>query len=214
MKSKKLTDFDKRQMVKDDYNAIAEIYSQYEKIENYMSILDKFISSLSGNEVIDIGCGNGVITKYFSEKGLNVKGLDFSENLLQIAKINYPGIEFINCDLYEWKSDEKFDGIFSKDMLFHIPQNELVKVLKILMSNLKENGILFVVMDIPKVAGEQILVESLDERFKLYYHYMMPDEFEKYLLDAGFKIQKKLLLNSLEEYVYADGVMIFEARKN
>lgn len=47
---------------------------------------------------MDLGCGNGALTKALQEKGYAVKGLDASAELLDIARKNYPTIDFMQGD--------------------------------------------------------------------------------------------------------------------
>ena len=157
-----LTNLEKRNIVKEDYDNISIEYSKISNIENYVCYLDEFISSLNGTEILDIGCGSGETAKYFTKNKLDVTGLDFSQNLIAIAKKNFSNINFICEDVCQWDSKEKFDGIFSKDMLFHLPDEDLINVLKKVNGLLKTNGIFYVIMDIPKVSGEQILTESFN----------------------------------------------------
>ncbi|MBU1974807.1 MAG: methyltransferase domain-containing protein, partial [Nanoarchaeota archaeon] len=48
--------------------------------------LEKFIGLLKGKKVLDAGCGAGRDSKYLSEKGLDVIGIDLSKNMIKAAK--------------------------------------------------------------------------------------------------------------------------------
>ena len=58
---------------------------------------DRFFStvSLDGTRLLDFGCGNGFYSRRFAELGAEVIGLDTSPELLDIARRNHPGIEFV-----------------------------------------------------------------------------------------------------------------------
>ena len=210
-----MKDTEKRKLVKNDYNAIAQTYSDtYCNINPYLSYIDVFVSRLEGKKVFEVGCGDGQLLNYISEKGLDVLGLDFSKNLLVIAKKNYPNLKFINKDICNYKTKEKFDGIISKDVLFHIPDKDLIDVLVKIKNMLAINGKFCVIMDIPKEEGEQVFVEELDERYKIYYNYMAPEKVEKLLIDCGFIIDKKIISdNNDEASSYAFGLMVFQCSR-
>ena len=202
----------KRKLVKNDYNAIAQIYSDtYCNINPYLEYVDDFVSKLKGKKVFEVGCGNGQLLNYLSSKGLEVLGLDFSKELLSIAKKNYPNLKLVNKDICNYKTKEKFDGIISKDVLFHIPDKDLIGVLNNIKNMLTNDGKFCVIMDIPKEEGEQIFVEELNEKYKIYYNYMAPEKVEKILKDCGFIIDKKVILNNNNEASsYAFGLMVFQ----
>ena len=87
MEEIKLTNKEKRDLVKNDYNAIAEVFTDfYSDMEYCKEFINEFIKDLGGKDILEVGCGAGQITNYFYEKGFNVIGLDFSSELLRIAK--------------------------------------------------------------------------------------------------------------------------------
>lgn len=47
-----------------------------------------------GSYVVDLGCGNGALTKKLFERGYNVEGVDDSADMIAQAKVDYPGIKF------------------------------------------------------------------------------------------------------------------------
>ena len=203
----------KRRIVKDDYNAIANIYAEsYSEIDYCKKYIDEFIGGLAGKKVLDIGCGAGQITDYLTRKGFNVVGIDFSQKLLEIAKTNFPNSRFSLADICEYEQKEKVDGIITKDMLFHLPDEDLIQVLQRFRRLLKSDGSLCIIMDIPKQAGEQIFVEELDENYQIYYNYLTPEKLTKMLEDTGFGVESVQLIKENDgASSYASGLMVFQA---
>lgn len=78
---------------------------------------DKVIkNSLRGKKVLDLGCGDGFETIRYKEifGAKEVVGLDASEEILKIAKKNYPALEF-KLGLFESTGlNDSFDVILSK----------------------------------------------------------------------------------------------------
>lgn len=205
----------KRQIVKDDYNAIAEIYADcYGKIDYCKTYIDNFVSMLSGKRILDIGCGAGQITDYLAQKGFDVIGIDFSQGLLKIARQNFPNLRFVCVDICNYEQKEKFDGIIAKDMLFHLPDENLIQVLKKIRELLEENGIFCVIMDMPKVSGEQVFVEELNDKYQIYYNYLTPDKLKNLMVQTDFKINSiNIVKNNDNASSYATGLMVFLACK-
>lgn len=204
----------KREIVKEDYDAIAEIYSKsYGDISNYKCFLDNFLNKLNGKTILDVGCGAGQIAGYLFTKGYEVTGVDFSKKLLQIAAKNYPNVTFIETDICEYQPEQKYDGIITKDMLFHIPDEDLKKVFSKFKKILRTNGVISIIMDMPKKEGEHIFVEELDERYKIYYNYLLPIKIKHLLEQSGFEIEEMQVFEENENASsYASGLMVFSAK--
>ena len=64
---------------------------------------------------LDLCCGTGSLCNFLMENGIESKGVDLSEEMLEIALKNYPDIEFVHCNIIDYKDHEKYDFITSTD---------------------------------------------------------------------------------------------------
>jgi len=92
--------------------------------------------------ILDLGCGPGRDLKAFVELGHAPIGLEGSAGFGAMARAE--GFEvweqnFLALDL----PDNRFDGIFANASLFHVPSQELSRVLLELHATLKPRGVLF-----------------------------------------------------------------------
>ena len=71
-----------------------------------------------GMKVLDIGCGTGQLTAKIKESGAEVIGIDMSEQMLETARKEYPGIPFIKKDACALETEEEYDAVFS-NAVFH-----------------------------------------------------------------------------------------------
>ena len=93
--------------------------------------------------ILDFGCGPGRDLKQFLDRGHVAIGLDGTANFAEMARA-HSGCEvwhqdFLKLDL----PDARFDGVFANACLFHIPTQELPRVLLQLQASLKPEGVLF-----------------------------------------------------------------------
>lgn len=204
---------EKRQIVKNDYDAIAESFSKnYDNIEYCKEYVQEFVKNLNGKSVLDVGCGAGDFTNYLHKLGIQAKGIDFSNKMLSIARKKYPDIEFENADICEYKTTNLYDGIFTKDMLFHLADEDIVKTLRKFKKMLKPDGRICIILEMPQKAGEQILVEELDQNYKIYYNYLTPQKLKNLLEQENITINDiKIVEENAYAFYYATGLMVFQA---
>jgi SAM-dependent methyltransferase len=93
--------------------------------------------------ILDFGCGPGRDLKVFTALGHRAVGLDGAERFVAMAR-DETGCavwqqDFLHLDL----PDAHFDGVFANAALFHVPSQDLPRVLRQLHSTLKAGGVLF-----------------------------------------------------------------------
>lgn len=76
-----------------------------------------------GMKILDLGCGNGVLTKKLWDMGAEAVGIDSSGAMLEIAERDYPEIKFYKKDASNFTMEEKFDAVFS-NAVFHWIDNQ------------------------------------------------------------------------------------------
>jgi len=110
--------------------------------QNYRAFLD----SIEGGppySILDLGCGPGRDLSHFRSLGHEAVGLDGSQQFVTMARA-HSGCEVLHQDLLSMELPEKrFDGIFANASLFHVPGQELPRVLLELLKTLKPRGVLF-----------------------------------------------------------------------
>ena len=104
-------------------------------------------------ELLDFGCGPGRDLRTFTALGHHAIGLEGSPQLAAMAR-THSGCEvleqsFLALDL----PSSRFDGVFANAALFHVPSQELPRVLKELHAALKPGGVLF--SSNPRGLGEE-----------------------------------------------------------
>ena len=91
-----------------------------------------------GMKILDLGCGNGALTKKMADIGADVIGMDASKDMLEVAKSNYPELTFIHDDAVGFTLNEPVDAVFS-NAVFHWIDNQ-DELLESISNALKMNG--------------------------------------------------------------------------
>lgn len=76
------------------------------------------ITKAPGSIAIDLGCGNGTLTRKLADKGYAVIGIDVSNDMIALAKQSYPDLAFSVADALSFEAAPKADLIFS-NAVFH-----------------------------------------------------------------------------------------------
>jgi SAM-dependent methyltransferase len=128
------------------YDRMAEAYwdgtRDHDVSQNYASLLDA-IENDPPYSILDLGCGPGRDLRHFRSLGHNAVGLDGSKEFVAMAR-SYSGCEVLHQDFLAMVLPQsRFDGVFANASLFHVPSQELPRILLELRETLRPGGILF-----------------------------------------------------------------------
>jgi ubiquinone/menaquinone biosynthesis C-methylase UbiE len=109
----------------DGYDISVSAVSENEIREFALGLISKLRVG-SGDSVFEIGCGAGAMLKIFSDMGLRVSGLDYTADLIEIARAAIPEGNFsvgeaVSMDVPE---SEKFDACFSHSVFHYFPDQD------------------------------------------------------------------------------------------
>jgi len=103
----------------------------------------RHISGLPPYTLLDFGCGPGRDLKALADLGHHAIGLDGSASFARMAR-RHSGCEVLEQDFLALELPQaRYDGIFANASLFHVPTQELPRVLGELHAALKPGGVLF-----------------------------------------------------------------------
>jgi len=103
----------------------------------------RHIHSPAPLRILDLGCGPGRDLVAFRSMGHAPVGLDGSARFCAMAR-EISGCEVLHQDLLALELPAaSFDGVFANASLFHVPAQELPRVLGCLRDALVEDGVLF-----------------------------------------------------------------------
>jgi SAM-dependent methyltransferase len=127
------------------YNARAESFWDGTRGHDVSQNIEALLKSIDHPQpftILDFGCGPGRDLKAFAALGHRPIGLDGSARFVEMARAHSGCAvwhqDFLKLDL----PAERFDGIFANASLFHVPGQELPRVLSQLHRALKPRGVL------------------------------------------------------------------------
>ena len=128
------------------YNQHADSFWEGTRDHDVSQNRDAMLEYLEGPKpycILDFGCGPGRDLKMFKALGHEAIGLEGAQRFVELAR-EYSGCEVWHQDFLRLELPaEFFHGIFANASLFHVPSQELIRVLKELHGSLKSNGVLF-----------------------------------------------------------------------
>ncbi|MEK3646118.1 class I SAM-dependent methyltransferase [Aeribacillus sp. FSL M8-0235] len=124
-------------MKKDSWNA-ALYDAKHSFVSKFGEHLLDLLEPKKGERILDLGCGTGDLAWKLYELGVDVVGIDKSENMINQAKAKYPGLTFEVKDVLNLGYRNEFDAVFSNAVLHWIkpPKQALINIYQAL----KENG--------------------------------------------------------------------------
>ena len=150
-------------------------------------------TTLAGKQVLDIGCGGGLLAEVLSDLGAIVTAIDASEKTINVAKAHAKkvgsNVNYIKASLEEFskiKPKAKFDVITCLQMLEHVP--DPLQILKKCSDLLNQDGDLFLstINRNPRsylfaIIGAEYLLNLLPKGTHDYSKFIKPSELSKWL---------------------------------
>ncbi|AAZ35777.1 methyltransferase domain-containing protein [Pseudomonas savastanoi pv. phaseolicola] len=128
------------------YNSVADEFREGTRDHDVSQNIGALLRHIEGPaplQILDFGCGPGRDLKTFTAMGHVAVGLDGSERFAEMARAE-TGCEVLQQNFLELDLPQgRFDGLFANAVLFHIPRQELPRVLRELYATLKPGGVLF-----------------------------------------------------------------------
>lgn len=167
-----------------------------EEITKHFKLDKKKKLLLNNLEILDIGCGGGLISEPMARLGGNVTGIDAGEKNIKIASLHSKKsnleIDYLNKSPEQLTQKDKFDIILNLEVVEHVEDLDLY--LQSCNSLLKKNGLMFtatinrtLISYIKAIIGAEYILRWLPIGTHDWNKFIKPEELEKKLADKNFK---------------------------
>ncbi len=166
-----------------------------ENIRKHFNIKKDKLDYLKGINILDIGCGGGLISEPMTRLGAEVTGVDASEKNIKVANLHAKNnglkINYIHGSPEKLTSFEKFDVILNLEIVEHVDNVNLY--ISSCNKLLKKNGLMFTATlnrsftsYIKAIIGAEYLLRWLPIGTHDWNKFLKPEELEKILNQEGF----------------------------
>jgi SAM-dependent methyltransferase len=150
--------------------------SDYERAK-YRQTMDRIVALRSGNaSVLEVGCSVGVFTELLAAQFEQVTAIDISQEALALAARRHsrPNIRFVRSDIREVPAASRYDVIVCAEILYHVPEGDVTRVVNKLADLLSDQGILVAVFG---------FTDSSEARYFDNWNDALTERFERLALD-------------------------------
>ena len=155
---------------------------------------EKYLAHINAT-ILDIGCGPGNHSKYLYSlnNGYKITGIDLSDKMIELARVNAPNCNHIVGDIRKLDTNIKYDAVLASFCIVHLSNEELIEFVSKLSMLLNNEGYLYLSFIEGSRSGF-IKPDFFDE--KIYFNFFERESIIKLLTDNQFKI------DNLYEYDY------------
>ena len=171
------------------------------------------LAGLSGKQVLDVGCGGGILTEAMAKQGATVTGIDLAEKALQIAQwhakdqtmpVSYhkssaedwaKGLQTQTQHLTQHQTQQQYDVITCMEMLEHVPDPNAViqacaSMVKpggwVFFSTINRNPLSFLLA----IVGVEYILRILPTGTHQYARFIKPQELLSMANAAGLTLRE------------------------
>ncbi|WP_137920449.1 bifunctional 2-polyprenyl-6-hydroxyphenol methylase/3-demethylubiquinol 3-O-methyltransferase UbiG [Hydrogenophaga sp. 2FB] len=160
------------------------------------------LAGLSGKDVLDVGCGGGILSDSMARKGARVTGIDLSTKALRVAQLhaleaNTPNVRYeeVSAEALALAQPGEFDVVTCMEMLEHVP--DPASVVRACSTLVKPGGWVFfsTLNRNPKsflfaVLGAEYLLQLLPKGTHEYAKFIRPSELAGYCRAANLDLER------------------------
>jgi len=150
-------------------------------------------------EVLDIGCGRGEFLEVMKEAGITARGIDLCEEAVAMCRSKSLDAEVADLFVYlDALADASLDGIFSAQVVEHLPPERLPEFIRLASAKLRRGGMLAIETPNPECLAIFATHFYLDPT---HTRPIPPALLTFYMVEAGFgRLEVRKLTPAVESF--------------
>ena len=155
-------------------------------------------ASLAGKDVLDVGCGGGILAEAMARRGARVTGIDLSEKALRVADLHLHesklDIIYRKAMAEEFAAEHAgaFDVVTCMELLEHVPQPESMVAACARLAHPGGTVFFSTINRNPKaylfaVIGAEYILNLLPKGTHDYMRFIKPSELSRWSRNAGLR---------------------------
>ena len=161
--------------------------------------IDQF-AAISGKNVVDVGCGGGILAESMARRGANVLGVDLADKPLKVAQLHAMEGGVANLDYRSIAAEDlaaeqpaAFDVVTCMEMLEHVPDPS--SIIRACASMARPGGWVFfsTLNRNPKsflfaIVGAEYVLNLLPKGTHEFARFIRPAELARWIREAGLEL--------------------------
>ena len=164
-----------------------------------VGFIEKF-TAIENRQILDVGCGGGILTEALAQKGANALGIDLSGDLVDIAELHAletgTNVHYqkISVETLAAQQPESFDVVTCMEMLEHVPDagsiiSPCAKLVKpeglVFFSTLNRHPKAFLLA----IVAAEYVMQMVPKGTHEYKTFIKPSELSQSARAAGLELQ-------------------------
>lgn len=178
-------------------------------LRSSLALFAELVRDSGGGPVADIGCGPGYVTAHLRDLGVDAFGIDLSEEMVAIARRDYPGLRFDVGTMTDLElADGSVAGVLAFWSVIHVPDHAVPGVLGEFKRVLRPGGSLLIGFHVGH--GTSRTTQGYTGRaINVATYRRQPNDVVDWLRQAGFMVDAEMVLRPDDD---VPGAIVFAHR--
>ncbi len=165
-----------------------------------LDYIERHAGGLGDKQVLDVGCGGGILSEAMARAGARVTGIDMGKAPLEVARLHLldSGLEVdyqhSSAEDFAARHPDRFDVVTCMEMLEHVPDPAAIvhacaRLVKpggqVFLSTLNRNPKAYLLA----IVGAEYLLKLLPKGTHDYRKFIKPSELARWLREAGLELR-------------------------